>query len=117
MNAYQKTLRLVNWALGMTLFSLAFVTLGLLTCSGTTAIVSTNAAYKATKDSRPLEDASAEEKEDWQERQGPVRIAAYDAAVTAFQLVMFYVGLPTVILLIIISVILRRLRSRLEEGW
>lgn len=113
----QRLLRLMNWVSGLTLFTLAAVICGFSTCQPAIAtVISASVASKAGQETRPTPSAPDQAWEDWDTQQKPVRLAAHDVAGRISQATALFVGVPIAILLIVLSILLSRLRTRLLRG-
>lgn len=115
MTPRQRLFRAVKWAFGLTLFTLAFVVFGFCTCPGTSATISYGEASKLL-DSRPPDTAPQAEQEEWQARYRATSSGAYWASGRAFQIAAMFVGVPTVVLLIVVCVLLYRAKVWLRRG-
>ena len=117
MDPRQRLFRAVKWALGLSLFTLAFVVFGFGVClPATTTVVSSAAVMNVRKETSPLPDAPQKEWDEWDERRKPVRDAVYNTAGNSIRVSALFVGLPVAVLLVVIIILLYRVRGWLERG-
>ncbi len=117
MTPRQRLFRAVRWALGLSLFTLAFVMFGFCLCQpATTTVLYSSAAMKAGQETRPPPDAPEQEWDEWNERQKPVRAAAYNTAGNTIKASAFILGLPLAVLLTVVCILLYRVLVLLRRG-
>jgi hypothetical protein len=117
MTPRQRLVRLVNWAFGLTLFTLAVAGFGFLTCQPAVATqVGAGVLWEAGQGTRPTSLASAQEWEVWRERQQPVDDATEKMAARTTLATALFVGVPIGVLLITLLIVLSRVSVWLRRG-
>ncbi len=114
MTEHRSLIRMVDWALGLTLFTITVIVFVLPTCTTATAMVSSaSIRMQLDNETRPPDSATDSEKEVWDAQRQSARRVVHDTTGSSIWPVVIGVGLPTVGLLIAVYVILSRLRGRL----
>ncbi len=117
MDPRQRLYRAVNWALGLSVFTLVVLVFVIFFVQPAAMLVVRAAAQmKAGQDTRPSQDAPEAEWDEWNTRQQPVRDATYHVAEGALKLGYVVVGLPVAVLLVVVIVLLYRARGYLRRG-
>ena len=115
MSPRQRLLRLVNWALGLSVFTLVVLVGAFVICPMTSHAIIW-AETPEVRVSRPPDTAPQAEKDAWETRYIETYRIASGATGRAFLIATLYVGVPTSTLLIVVCILLYRVRRHLRRG-